>query len=252
MGTENDINLTNLFSLYQKIGSGYKESEVFGFDDFKVVRTIGSPWPNTAYSIEEHKITESVIAAIGSEMKDLQMMPAIILNYIPGMLDVLKPQGFMPVEQWTGMSRTGIRTKPPVAASAGVSISLINDQEGTKSWTDIVSRVLFGGKYLDCGIFGLLRSEGAELIGISIGNEPVGSLMLYFDENGIPGIYMVCVKADHRGKGLARLIVGYCLDRLKQNNIDTCYLQSTKMGLGLYKALGFQESVKYVTCCKIK
>jgi ribosomal protein S18 acetylase RimI-like enzyme len=79
-----------------------------------------------------------------------------------------------------------------------------------------------------------------------------GSTMIYIDDTGTAGIYMVGVKGKFRKQGLGKELILFCLDRLKKRGIDKCYLQSTRMGAPLYKSLNFQERDKYLIFCKVK
>jgi ribosomal protein S18 acetylase RimI-like enzyme len=252
MEQSNDPNLSNLFSLYERVGSGYSESDLFSFEGFKVVKTTASVWPNFAFDIEPIAVDKGILASIVEHMKDLNMRPTAVVAAGPGLMGALKSQGFMPADQWTSMDYAKIGNRRAGVEKDGASVSLIKDRDAIKAWSEIVSQELFAGRSLDFEIFVNLQRAGADLLSIRKAGELVGSAMIYFDENGSPGIYMLCIRSSHQGQGFGRLILEACLARLQEKAIDTVYLQSTQKGLSLYRRSGFRESIKYWICCKIK
>jgi ribosomal protein S18 acetylase RimI-like enzyme len=160
----------------------------------------------------------------------------------------MRQAGFFPADQWVGMSYGGIGSR-----IAGFNDSnVIDGRNDIVAWTNVVSETLFHQNPLDEGIFQGLCSRGVELIGVKAGDELAGTSMVYIDEDGIAGIYMVGIKEKFRGRGLGKQLVVACMKSIAEKGIDKCYLQSTRMGLGLYKGLNFKETDKYLIFCKIK
>lgn len=243
--------LGNLFSLYRALGNNLDSIDIAAHDGFEIVYARGAAWPNMAFNIEENAISKDLLESVAAEMVSFGVRPSMIVHHSLALPGVLKPYGFFPVDQWTGMRyllssiERDQRDKPSACFS-------IDDGKGLKDWMAVVSGTLFDNNHLDIGAFEWLRSGGADIVGLKVENELVGSSMIYYDQDGTPGIYMVGIKKEYRGKGLGREIVNFCLLKIKDAGADTCYLQATRAGLGMYKAMGFEELDKYLICCKIK
>jgi len=245
-------NLKNLFSLYRLAGGVGEHVKLLVFEGYSVIRAKRSAWPNMAFDVDNHLPGRELADGIANEMKALDIRPTVILpdgHVEPG---VMRQAGFFPVDQWVGMSYDGIKARNLDEGSGSGDGSIVDGSKDILSWTSVVSETLFHQNPLDERIFRGLCSRGAALIGVKAGDELAGTSMVYIDEDGVAGIYMVGIKEKFRGKGFGKRLVGACMKSIADKGIDKCYLQSTRMGLGLYKGLNFKETDKYLIFCKIK
>jgi ribosomal protein S18 acetylase RimI-like enzyme len=131
-------------------------------------------------------------------------------------------------------------------------ISIVNTLAEISEWTDTVSKILFESKPLSMNLFKFLQNESADLLAIRIDQSIIGTSMIYYDEQGNAGIYMVAVDEKFRGMGFGKKIIRQCFELIIRRNISKCYLQATKMGFPLYKTLGFERTENYILYWKIK
>ena len=247
----NEVNIQNLFDLYDDIGKCFSGTTVHDFKKFSIVRTPHADWPNIAYRIDENTVDENTVEAVTAEMKKLNMHPFAIQNYVPDAFGKFRKKGFMPIEQWTIMYKEIANVEADVNSSEEYFSHLVEENEVEK-WVELVSRNLFKSKPLEVPLFSQLRANGAELIGLRVKEELIGTSMIYFDRSGIPGIYMVSIDENFRGQGLGRAIAAFCLGRIKQKEKEICFLQATKIATPLYESMGFTKTGNCFLYWKIK
>jgi ribosomal protein S18 acetylase RimI-like enzyme len=246
-------NLDNLFSLYSFLGNVCEGVTVVSYEGFKVVHSETSGWPNISFDVGGSTFNEDTVERITGAMVALKQRPTIILPYDPGQTGILRKAGYLPTDQWTGMSyRFNPHVSSPSMPEGDISVFSIADTDGICAWTAVVNETLFERQNVDPGLFQCMVMNGTELVGISVGAEWAGSAMIYSDVDGRSGIYMVSIRGIYRNRGLGRSIMNYCLQQIERRGVSKCYLQSTRAGLDLYKSLGFKEFDKYIIYCKIK
>jgi ribosomal protein S18 acetylase RimI-like enzyme len=236
------------------VGNLHASVAVLYYERFKIARAEGGEWPNMCFDIADGYFDEATIDHITKEMTARGMRPTIILQYDETQAGLLKKKGYFPVDQWLGMScTTGLDAqRQPAPERSDAACFVIGDGEEAAQWTAVVSETLFGGKPVDTGIFRGLQPGGAILVGVRMNEVIAGSSMVYFDRRGVAGIYMVGVRSAYRKMGLGRKLIAFCCDRIREKGVEECCLQSTRMATGLYRAMGFKESDRYLIYCKIK
>jgi predicted GNAT family acetyltransferase len=246
----NDVNLNNLFCLYESIGSGFPGSTVYSFEQFRIIKTPNAEWPNISYGFSDVAIDESAIEMVITEMKRLNMHPFVIANDLSGTFEKFRNKGFLPIDQWTAMHIKGLSARTD--DKPGEETPYLVNKNEIESWTKLVSESLFKSKQLESSIFNNLMSNGTELIGLRVDGRLIGTAMIYIDDTNTAGVYMVCVDEHHRGKGFGKTIASFCLGRIRKKKLDACYLQATKIAVPLYESLGFVKTGKYFLYWKIK
>src|ERR1700748_529162 len=96
--------LNNLFSLYRSLGTADASVQVIPFGHYSLVKAQNSAWPNIAFGVDEAHFGPELIENIAREAAALQLRPTVILPYNEKWVPLLKTQGFLPVDQWVGMS----------------------------------------------------------------------------------------------------------------------------------------------------
>ncbi len=246
----NQFNLNNLFSLYREIERTYPGTSIHNFNDYYVVRTSGAKWPNIAYGMKQEYITEETIHSIDREMSDLNMHPYLIAEYTSANYEKLTKFRFRPAERWQGMYLDNLGELMAPERDGRLAFVFPEGKE-IELWTNLVSDALFNTKYLHYEIFRLLKENGTLLVGLKIKNELVGTGMVYCDEAGIAGIYMIAVKEQYRGMGLGRMLVNFCLEQIRERKNNKCILQSTKAATSLYDSLNFKRCGTYLLYWKM-
>jgi len=221
------------------VGELYDNTALYDFEKFSIIKTEGTEWPNAAFNII--RMDAGTMEEIKKEMKNLDMH-LLILPYIgDNIVADLRKHGFFPVEQWDLMYKDNLNESSARPTSNEYEPYLIAENE-LDSWIRVISNNLFKSKKLDRLIFEALKLNGAELVGLKDGKDLFGTSMIYYDRFGQPGIYMVSINEDQRRKGLAKAIMQFCMDRIKEKFHNICFLQATKMAVPLYESLGFTRT----------
>lgn len=76
--------------------------------------------------------------------------------------------------------------------------------------------------------------------GLEVDGELAATATAFLREPEVAWIGMVLTLPEHRGKGLARQLVGHLLDLLSAHGIQQIGLDATNMGSPLYRSLGFR------------
>lgn len=77
--------------------------------------------------------------------------------------------------------------------------------------------------------------------GLEVDGELAATATAFLREPEVAWIGMVLTLPEHRGKGLARQLVGHLLDLLSAQGIRQIGLDATNMGAPLYRSLGFRQ-----------
>lgn len=242
MGVLQNDSINNLHALY-KVLTGYKE-KIAGNENhnFNSIQCESSVWPNLIYSNKEDFLSEHEIVAQIAESIDNKTLPALIfVNNKIHDYESFKKSGFYVIDQWTLMEFK-MNESYVLSELSGFSIGKISSDTEVFEWVSVVSQNLFSNKKIDKDIFIYLMSNNCELFFIRNENKIVGTTLVYYDLNKVAGIYMVSVSPEFRRFGLAKLLMKYTLNCIKQNKAEKVILQSTKAGLPLYKKLEFSET----------
>ena len=238
MQNHQDIVLHNLYALYNSIGGNVRDAQFFSGNHFKILNEKSSVWPNIIYDLNSINLSVSVLDEVINKINDYNFEPVLLLEHNTDAINVLKKKGFLFVDRWTGMSINTFNIKKIVIDEAGLACSEIKFEE-LPGWLRIVSRELFGGMPLSLDIFSYLMSIGCSLISLKRGNKIIGSCMVFYDDTDVAGIYMVCIEKNERSKGYGKYLINYALEVIANSGKNKAVLQSTRMGLPLYKSLGF-------------
>jgi len=74
-------------------------------------------------------------------------------------------------------------------------------------------------------------------------NKPVATSLLFLAA-GVAGIYAVSTIPEARRKGIGAFMTQYPLVQARSKGYKIGVLQSSKVGVGVYRSLGFQEYCK--------
>jgi GNAT superfamily N-acetyltransferase len=83
------------------------------------------------------------------------------------------------------------------------------------------------------------KQEALPLYEARVGGEPVCVLGTYDNDDDCE-VYFVATLPDHRGRGLARRLMGRALNDARERGLTVSSLQATKMGYPIYERLGYE------------
>lgn len=158
----------------------------------------------------------------------------------------LERHGFAGDDPVPGMAIDLARLSEPPPAPAGLTVQLVEDDESLRQWND-VSAIGFGMpefvvehfvdfmQHLDAGS---VRAYLGRLDG-----RPVATALMAFGA-GVAGIYNVATISDVRRQGIGAHITAVALRDARALGYQAAILHASKMGAGVYRALGFREYCK--------
>jgi GNAT superfamily N-acetyltransferase len=134
----------------------------------------------------------------------------------------------------------------PLTQPADFTVRHMCDEAGWRLWADTNARIWGGGKvtnYEDnpwCRIF---RAADPEVLFAYVGclsDQPLASSLMLLDA-GVAGLYLVGTIPEARRQGIGACM---CLESLREacrRGYGVGVLESTEMGLNVYRKLGFKE-----------
>ncbi len=246
-------NLSAWIPIFGKLGQSYTNSPP-GVD-----RSITDVPVAVLNSVINARLTaEQVDAAVDITQKDSRAHHVPILWWItPSTRPVdleqrLKQRGFTVEDDGPGMAVDlgNVRELPP--ASRGFSIRLAEGDAAWREWC-IVLGWGFGGsapnelfiRSWHRFVSGLASETVRPYLGY-INDKPVATSLVFLAA-GVAGIYCVATVPEARRRGIGAYMTQFPLLYARSKGFGTGILQSSPMGLGVYKSLGFQEYCRIVS-----
>lgn len=164
----------------------------------------------------------------------------------------LEVHGFKQISNMPGMAIDLNTLKENIHAAEGLKIELADSKEKLIQWTKAAGKSFGLQKKMVSLITSLELSIGFDIpwkrYTAFLDEEPVGASGLLIGKN-TAGIYNVAVAPDYRGKGIGTVLTLIPLLDARSIGCSTGVLQSSPMGLNVYKALGFKEYCKISQYC---
>lgn len=245
------LNSQNLYSFYRRTSASSNDISLKKNGRYEFVINVESVWPNCIFNISAHETEENFIAELNQDIKLYNRKPIVITDDNSRVNIILRKNGYLPVDFWVGMYIIPIETRKEKILPLG-EIGFVNTKEDLTEWLELVSDELFSGSSLSVDIFNYLLILDCKLLYIRQDGKLIATAMIYHDEYDIDGIYMVCVSRNYRGKGYGKLIMNNILQFLYERKSRLCILQSTRLGISMYKSTGFINSNRYNLFMKIK
>ncbi|NPD88107.1 MAG: GNAT family N-acetyltransferase [Asgard group archaeon] len=123
----------------------------------------------------------------------------------------------------------------------GIEASLVSDLKGMNDWNKIRKIVYNFPKELDedSFLFHVHELEGRAYVAYS-NKTPVAVSLSYYG-SGVAGIYSVATLPDHRQRGIGKYLTLLLLEDAKRAGYELVILQSSTMGINIYRKLGFKK-----------
>lgn len=219
-------NIANIISLWTGVSTPFnghhkKEGYAYTFLPF-------SEWPNRLWS---YQFTEQVLDAAIQEIRDGKQK--MVISYWGDDHDLFLAKGFEE-RALVGMS---LPLQNKLLFEKRLRLQRVADREQSKLWS---SAFQLGFNYfIHEDILGK-SPHSVQYYLAMLGNEVIGTAILYID-NGIAGIHAVGVIPTMRKMGFADEIMKALINMAIESNATHAVLQASKMGIGIYRRLGFQE-----------
>ena len=162
----------------------------------------------------------------------------------------LVARGFAPDPDTTpGMAADLRRALPKEALPPGGSVELVRDTAGFEEWLDVVVKG-FGmppelrGEFHRFGSLGFDDDVALRYVLARQDGRPVATALGVLAGGGVTIINVTTLEAD-RGRGFGRAVTIGAMEYGRAAGATIAVLQSTDMGYGLYRSLGFEDFGRY-------
>lgn len=162
---------------------------------------------------------------------------------------LLKRNGFRAIEEWTSMSIP--LDNLPKENSGKLQIVKVENEAQLQQWLKVVEQTMFNNTPIETGIFEQLMLD--DNINLWLGyfdNQPVCTLLSLINSN-ILGLYMLSTPTEFRGKGFGKELMLNALHYGAEKGISNSVLQATRLGINMYRKIGFQENGKFQIYWKV-
>jgi len=247
-----DKSLGNLFSLYRAVSK--RNPKAFAVENrfCSYVGCEGSVWPNLFFDFTVVGISQEVCDCIKVEIEERKLASLLIMEENKLNLELLKKNGFFPVDKWVGMTLDLPKQYKSTGTMTGVALEEVGDNGDIDLFLEVVSAELFSGKTLERSVFASLISTGQKLYLLKVEQEVVGAAMTFFDHSGCAGLYMFCIRKPFQRNGLGKEFLDLIISRLSKQGYDKLVLQATKSGFPFYLKSKFEVIQNYYLLMKLK
>lgn len=238
-----------LFELLSKYGDSKKK---YDQDGLYSVMDKNRAYPNLTLCYDDVNIQESTLKKYFQAVEDQYAAPYIILqkNDNSDFIEkLLKQDGFRAVEEWLSM-KINLENLPKKDNNQ-LRIIKVQNTGQLLEWINVAQISLFKNTLFKTSDFEQFISNNIVTLWIAyIHNQPVTTLLSVKQSNNI-GLYMISTLDEFRGKGYATEIILKVLHDAAEQGIRHCILEATRMGVNLYKNIGFHEVGKFVIYWKV-
>lgn len=234
MKQQNIDNLSSLWLLASKRFGAYRKS-----GNFNIIELDFSEWPNRIWQDEENGITDS------ENLKKLLQECSTSLTFTKW--------NNLHFDEHKEAENLGLNLK---SIQIGMSLSLenydvqelnhnlffeqINNGEKAVFWSDVFSQCF--GYLISPKIVEAIQDD-VNFYLINNGQNTVGCVVTFIKDNQI-GIHSLGVLDSYRKQGIAEKAMHIILQEAKNSGLTNAHLQSSMLGLGIYKKIGFEEIFK--------
>ncbi len=202
--------------------------------------------------MDAHLTPESVDATVQSILTQAQSRNVPLLWWVgpstqPADLAThLEQHGFVCEDQSPGMAIDLASLSEDLPAPEDFTVTLVNDAQTLKQWSDAMV-IGFGMPdfTIEANYDFMRHMDGANVLAYLgyLRGKPVATSLLILAA-GVAGIYCVSTIPEARRQGIGAALVRVPLQEARKRGYKIGVLQSSPMGFGVYRSLGFQEYCK--------
>lgn len=227
MQQQNIDNLTSLWLLAAEPFNAYKNT-----GPFNVIELDFSEWPN--------RVWENAGNFETAHVKEVLLQSTTALTF--------SKWNALEVEEHKEAAHLGLQVK---SIQIGMSLSLeqyklenfshtiilekIKTSEKANLWSEVF-RQCFGYSISPEVVAAIMEKANFSLI--TRNQETVGCVLTFIKNNQI-GIHSLGILNQYRKQGLAEMVMHHLLRAAKKNGLENAHLQSSMLGLGIYRKIGF-------------
>ncbi|WP_262250363.1 GNAT family N-acetyltransferase [Parapedobacter soli] len=234
MKQQNIDNLTSLWLLASEPFGAYRKS-----GSYNIVELDFSEWPNRVWQSEENAKT-----AIENVKEILQQCST---NHTFTKWNVLQDDEHKEAEN-LGLSLKSIQIGMSLnlqnyniqSSNHHLFLVQVNNTEKAVLWSAVFQQCF--GYSISSKIIEAIKDDVAFYL-INDNQDTVGCVATFIKDNQI-GIHSLGVLNKYRKQGIAETVMHILLHEAKNNGLVNAHLQSSMLGLGIYKKIGFEEIFK--------
>jgi ribosomal protein S18 acetylase RimI-like enzyme len=220
-------NIENIISLWTEVSApfnGYYNKEDYAYSYLPF-----SEWPNRLWS---YHITANVLDAAIQLIRDEQKK--LMIAYWEDDHDLFVSKGFQQKAQLVGMS---LPLQEKLVYEKRLQLISVESRAQSQQWSSAFQLAFNYFIHEDV----ILKAPHSVQYYIALHeNAVIGTAILYI-HNGIAGIHAVGVLPTMRKMGFADEIMKALINIAIDSKASHAMLQASKMGIGIYRRLGFQE-----------
>ena len=234
MKSQNIENLTTLWLLASKPFGKYERS-----GNYNIVELDFSEWPNRVWNNtpNEKTIPHDIKDVLNQYNTNLTYSKWNDLNSDEGI--EAKDLGLILKSIQIGMS-LNLNNYIEQPLSHHLILKQVDNMEKASLWSEIFNQCF--GYIISAKIVEALKDTVYFYLVYS-GKHPVGCVATFIHDHQI-GIHSLGVLAEFRKKGIAEQVMHILLQQAKNSGLVNAHLQSSMLGLGIYKKLKFVEIFK--------
>lgn len=228
-------NIKNLTSLWALVGNAFNVNQLV--DGFQIVNISFSEWPNriwdfrhTLYNRKEilkeiiRKMNPNMIFSEWKELNEKDQTSVYDLR-----LKSLQVGMSLHLEEYDAL-----QTKSKIC------LVRIENTTDAKLWSYLFQQSF--GYFISEMIIDKIKDQVA-FYNIRYDKDFAGTVATYELDNSI-GVHSLGILEQFRKKGIAEIVMKMILEDAQKGGLDCVHLQSSAMGLNVYKRLGFKEIFK--------
>ncbi len=232
-----DSNIKNLTSIWLLAGKAFNARQTIS--GFEVINIPFSEWPNRIWSQQQATLSDR-----RDVVKDIMQKnnPSITFSEWRELddNDSANEYGLRLKNEQIGMSLCLRDYNTQQTDNKPIEFIRITDRADAKLWSNLFFQS-FGYLISDEVIYKI--KDQVEFYNLRYEGQLVGTVIIYTLDNSV-GIHSLGITAEFRKKGLAEKAMDAILSKAQKENLDYAHLQSSPMGITLYKKLGFKEIFK--------
>jgi len=232
----------NLVDFYMS----FKDSDSYFENDF--VKSISKVWPNFVMIKDYSKDFVKIVKSIKNQQKIAKYW-IFDVNYVKTHQKQLKFEKIFPVKKWLGMYvKTPNSDTIPKIIDFNVEPLKLHEME---QFVALINNTVFNKKTIDIAMLESKFNDARFHFFVGKYQNKIVSTCLIFDNGVTNGLYFITTKKEFRTKGFGNSIIKKAINSQIKNGKKEFVLHANKIGISIYKKLGFKEFSKLSIFVKI-
>lgn len=239
-------------ALFEQLAKSKDLTKVYEQDGFYSVLANNNVYPKLTLGYEPDVFQEQSFDNYFQAIEKQSASPYIIFQVDENTSSIdslLKRNGFRAIEEWTSMSIS--LDNLPKENSGKLQIVKVENEAQLQQWLKVVEQTMFNNTPIETGIFEQLMTDDNINLWLGYLDNQTVCTALSFVHSCSVGLYMISTLNDFRVKGFGQEITLKALLDASSKGVSQGVLQATKLGINMYRKIGFQENGKFQIYWKV-